>query len=518
VLPHEFTRDTQFLARFKTEVLNTAKLQHPYIVSVYDVGIDDDTYYYVMQLIEGQDLKSLMSQPDRLSDAVIIKYLEQVANALDFAHANGIIHRDIKPENILIDKYGIARVTDFGIARSLEGTRMTSGMIGTPEYMSPEQAQGNDVDGRSDQYSLAIVAYEMFTGTTPFRSSSSQPWAVVNKHINEVPPDPCLIVSSLTSYCAAVLLKGLAKIPDKRFGSCMEFIDFFSKPGDNLISIPNYKPLENESYSYTVQLIDYLDIKKILTIKTVREDTGWSLKEAKDAVESLPTEIRSGIQWFEAKSLIERYESIGCHLLIYDTNGKEHYRSTSVISEQLPGIPTVKVKTDKKSSSSYDSACILMCIGSILLIVGLSSLPYWNVTVHSSLETLSENMIFFKGYYSANANMVGNIFIFLITIFNLIICFVKAGPWRGYMMIILSVIIISSAIICAINGPTFLPSSGLDVKGDNAKADLVRMFVHITTEVHHEWRIGAYTAITSSFFIFLAGVIWSQKEIKSDLK
>jgi serine/threonine protein kinase len=228
VLPHEFTRDTQFLARFKTEVLNTAKLQHPYIVSVYDVGIDGDTYYYVMQLIEGQDLKSLMSQPDRLSDAVIIKYLEQVANALDFAHANGIIHRDIKPENILIDKYGIARVTDFGIARSLEGTRMTSGMIGTPEYMSPEQAQGNDVDGRSDQYSLAIVAYEMFTGTTPFNSSSSQPWAVVNKHINEVPPNPRQFSNDVSEVISASLLKALAKKAEERFVSCIDFISSLS--------------------------------------------------------------------------------------------------------------------------------------------------------------------------------------------------------------------------------------------------------------------------------------------------
>ncbi len=228
VLPHEFTRDTQFLARFKTEVLNTAKLQHPYIVSVYDVGIDGDTYYYVMQLIEGQDLKSLLSQPDRLSDADIIKYLEQVANALDFAHANGIIHRDIKPENILIDKYGIARVTDFGIARSLEGTRMTSGMIGTPEYMSPEQAQGNDVDGRSDQYSLAIVAYEMFTGTTPFRASSSQPWAVVTKHIQELPPHPRQFSNNISDIISASLLRALAKKAEERFVSSIDFIHSLS--------------------------------------------------------------------------------------------------------------------------------------------------------------------------------------------------------------------------------------------------------------------------------------------------
>ncbi len=224
VLPHEFTHDVQFLARFKNEVLNTARLQHPHIVAVYDVGVDGNTNYFVMQLIEGQDLKSLLTTRGRLPETEVLRYLGQIASALDYAHANGVVHRDIKPENILIDMQGIARVSDFGIARSMEGTRMTGGMIGTPEYMSPEQAQGIEVDGRSDQYALAIVAYEMYTGTTPFRSSSSQPWALVSMHVSTPPPDPRQYSNLISDGACAALLRALAKTPVERFASCTDFI------------------------------------------------------------------------------------------------------------------------------------------------------------------------------------------------------------------------------------------------------------------------------------------------------
>ncbi len=231
VLPPEFTHDTQFLARFKSEVRNTAKLQHQHIVAIYDVGVDGNTNYFVMQLIEGQDLKSLLTTRGRLPETEVLRYLGQIASALDYAHESGIVHRDIKPENILIDQKGIARVTDFGIARSMDGTRMTGGMIGTPEYMSPEQAQGIETDGRSDQYALAIVAYEMFTGTTPFRTSSSQPWAMVNMHVNVAPPDPRQYSELITDSICAALLRGLAKTAAGRYRSCGELVGGLSAAG-----------------------------------------------------------------------------------------------------------------------------------------------------------------------------------------------------------------------------------------------------------------------------------------------
>jgi serine/threonine protein kinase len=223
VLPTEFIHDKQFLSRFQNEILNTAKLQHPNIVSIYDVGVDGGTHYFVMQFIDGQDLKAYIEQKERLSLDETRRIVEQVASALDYAHSFGIVHRDIKPENILIDHQGTARVTDFGIAKSAEGTRLTGGIIGTPEYMSPEQARGESLDGCADQYALGIVAYEMLTGTTPFRRSTTQPWALVNMHITVTPPYPKEFCSDLPDNVCDALMKTLEKTADKRFATCSDF-------------------------------------------------------------------------------------------------------------------------------------------------------------------------------------------------------------------------------------------------------------------------------------------------------
>ena len=225
VLPPAFSMDAQFLARFKNEVLNVARLDHPHIAQIYDVGEDGKTHYYVMQLIEGSDLHVEILQRGRFSLEETIGILQKVASALDYAHEQGIVHRDIKPDNILLDRNGSPHVVDFGIAKSVECTRMTGGMIGTPEYMSPEQARGEAIDGRADQYALAIVAYEMLTGTTPFRSDTAQAWSLVNAHINVQPPDPRQWQGDLPEHVVGSMMQALAKVPGNRFASCAQFID-----------------------------------------------------------------------------------------------------------------------------------------------------------------------------------------------------------------------------------------------------------------------------------------------------
>ncbi|MEI6521558.1 MAG: serine/threonine-protein kinase [bacterium] len=224
VLPVEFSHDQQFLQRFKNEILNSARLDHPNIVQVYDVGEEAGMHYYVMQLVDGTDLHHKIQHQGSYSVSDTVDVLIQIAKALDYAHQHGVVHRDIKPDNILIDSYGTARVVDFGIARSIEGTRMTGGMLGTPEYMSPEQARGDELDGKSDQYSLALVAYEMLTGTTPFRSTTAQPWAMVNMHLTVQPPDPRQYTDTLSENVANSLIQALAKVPESRFNSCVEFV------------------------------------------------------------------------------------------------------------------------------------------------------------------------------------------------------------------------------------------------------------------------------------------------------
>jgi serine/threonine protein kinase len=144
---------------------------------------------------------------------------------LDYAHEQGKVHRDIKPDNILLDSKGSPRVVDFGIAKTVEGTRMTGGMIGTPEYMSPEQARGEALDGRADQYALAIVVYEMLTGTTPFRSDTAQAWSLVNAHITVQPPDPRQYQGDLPEHVVVSLMQAMAKMPENRFLTCTQFAD-----------------------------------------------------------------------------------------------------------------------------------------------------------------------------------------------------------------------------------------------------------------------------------------------------
>ncbi len=224
VLPPAMARDEQFVERFKSEILNAARLDHPHIAQVYDVGEHAGSRYYVMQLVEGEDLHHAIVRRGRFSLRETCVIIRQLAEALDYAHAQGIVHRDIKPENILLDRQGHPFLVDFGIALAAGALRLTSGMIGTPEYMSPEQAKGEEVDGRSDQYMLAIVAYEMLTGTTPFRSSLSQPWTVVNRQISEAPPDPRTLVP-LARKTAEAILKGLSKTIVQRYASCTQFAD-----------------------------------------------------------------------------------------------------------------------------------------------------------------------------------------------------------------------------------------------------------------------------------------------------
>jgi predicted Ser/Thr protein kinase len=223
-LPAIMTHNPDLMRRFQAEVQHASKLEHPNIVRVYDVGEDDGTHYYVMQYIEGSDLRAELKQRGRYTVEAALAVISQLAEALDYAHSQGIVHRDIKPENILLDKAGIPHIVDFGIAKAVEGTRMTRGLLGTPEYMSPEQVKGNRVDGRSDQYSLAVLAYELLTGRTPFPTQGDDPWAQINMHLNTPPPNPRTTVPDLPTPVANALLQALAKDPGQRFKDCGEFV------------------------------------------------------------------------------------------------------------------------------------------------------------------------------------------------------------------------------------------------------------------------------------------------------
>lgn len=211
VLPRQLSEESQFIGRFEQEAKVLVGLQHPHILPVFDFGEEEGYTYIVMPLIEADTLADkLQGQPRSLDE--IERIISQIGDALDYAHSKGLIHRDIKPSNILLDERGNCLLTDFGIAKIYEATAKftkTGGLIGTPNYMSPEQGSGERVDRRTDIYSLGVVLYEMVTGQVPFRAET--PVAVVLKHIQAPLPPPRTLNPSLPEAIERVVLKALAK-------------------------------------------------------------------------------------------------------------------------------------------------------------------------------------------------------------------------------------------------------------------------------------------------------------------
>jgi beta-lactam-binding protein with PASTA domain len=223
VLFPEFAADPSFVERFRREAQSAANLSHPNIVSVFDWGAVNNTYYIVMEYVEGRSLSQILKDegplhPDRAADIAI-----DVASALGFAHRNGVVHRDVKPGNVLVSPQGQVKVADFGIARAVtteENLTRTGTVMGTATYFSPEQAKGEAVDPRSDVYSLGVVLFELLVGKPPFQSDN--PVAVAYKHVQETPPRPSRLNPEIPAPLEAITLKALAKNPANRYASADE--------------------------------------------------------------------------------------------------------------------------------------------------------------------------------------------------------------------------------------------------------------------------------------------------------
>ena len=244
VLRSQYTADDDFVRRFRREAQAAASLSHPNVVSIYDVGQEDDVYYIVMEYIDGQTLKEKIDAEAPLPIAVASRIALQILDALDHAHQAKIVHRDIKPHNILLTKSGRVKVTDFGIARAATTTTLThtGSIIGSAHYFSPEQARGGFTGEKSDIYSAGVVLYEMVTGRVPFEGDS--PISVAIKHIQEDVPQPAQINPAVPVELEGIILKGMEKDQGRRYQSASEmqadlnrFLKDFSE-GRTHVSIP----------------------------------------------------------------------------------------------------------------------------------------------------------------------------------------------------------------------------------------------------------------------------------------
>src|SRR5919205_508560 len=224
LMHRDISSDPDQLERFRREARAVARLNHPHVVTVIDAGEDDGAPYIVFEYVEGETLKERIRRLGRLPVSEAVAYAIEIGRALECAHASRLVHRDVKPQNVLIDPDGRAKVTDFGIARSLEaqGLTATGRVLGTTDYVSPEQALGYEVTEQSDVYSLGIVLYEMLTGEIPFKADTQV--AVAMRHVREPLPDVQRLRPEISAALAAVIERATAKETRNRYRTAAEMV------------------------------------------------------------------------------------------------------------------------------------------------------------------------------------------------------------------------------------------------------------------------------------------------------
>ncbi len=238
----EIATDEKVIQRFRNELKIARKISHKNVCRMFDLGREEDTYYIAMEYVSGEDLKSSVRRMGPLSTGKVLRFATEICEGLAEAHRLGIVHRDLKPQNIMIDRDGIARIMDFGIARSreLKGMTENGSTIGTPEYMSPEQVEGEDIDHRSDIYSMGVILYEMVTGRTPFEGKT--PMSVAMKHVTEKPKEPRGLNIQISEDLSRVIMKCMEKAKARRYQSALDLLYALKEIERGIPAIERVKP------------------------------------------------------------------------------------------------------------------------------------------------------------------------------------------------------------------------------------------------------------------------------------
>jgi len=224
VLPPNLSHNQEFSVRFDTEAKAISLLQHQNIVSVFDYGEEDGLKFFAMQYVEGCDLSRKIADKNAMAISEVVDFAKQICRGLRYAHSRNVVHRDIKPQNILLDRNSVCHISDFGIAKIFQSASITmTGMaVGTPEYMSPEQAEGQDLDGQTDIYSLGVVIYELLTKRPPF--TGNNPVAIAYKQVHEVPVPPSAYRKDTPKRLELIVLKALKKNKNARYKTVEEML------------------------------------------------------------------------------------------------------------------------------------------------------------------------------------------------------------------------------------------------------------------------------------------------------
>ena len=279
ILRDEFTTDEEFIKRFNTEAQAVASLTHPNIVSVYDVGHEGNLYYIVMELIKGRTLKEIIVAEGVLAWKWCVNVAMQIASALETAHKNNIIHRDIKPHNIIITADGMAKVTDFGIAKAVSNSTITAfgTTMGSVHYFSPEHARGGYTDAKSDLYSLGVVMYEMLTGKLPFEADT--PVSIALKHIQEQPKEPKALNSSIPFAVNDIVMKAMQKDSNMRYQNAGEMLR------DLNMSLRNpdgeFVNLSRNVSDFATQVVSTREVERKINEKERKMETDNKKKKSK---------------------------------------------------------------------------------------------------------------------------------------------------------------------------------------------------------------------------------------------
>jgi serine/threonine protein kinase/tetratricopeptide (TPR) repeat protein len=390
----EISADKKTIERFQNELKFARKIGHRNVCRMYDLNKEEGSYYITMEYVSGEDLKSFIRRVGQLPSGKAISIAKQVTEGLAEAHRLGVIHRDLKPSNIMIDKDGNARIMDFGIARSVEAKGITGAgvMIGTPEYMPPEQAEAKEVDQRSDIYSLGVILYEMVTGRVPFEGDTAL--SIAMKHKGEEPKDPREFNSQISEDLSRVILRCLAKEKDKRYQSAGEVrseLESIEKgiPTTERI-IPERKPLTSREITVTFGIKKLLIPALVIIAVVIIGLVLWQVMPKRHAVPSASSDKPSlAVMYFEnntGDANMEHWRKALAELITDDLSQSRHLTVLGV--DKLFGVLKEENLLDVKNYSSEDLKKVASQGGVENILRGSFSKAGETIRIHAVLQNM----------------------------------------------------------------------------------------------------------------------------------